>query len=322
MSKEYIIEINQLKKEFKGFWALNGISLKIPQGKFISILGPNGAGKTTLLEILEGLQKPSFGSIRLFGLEWNSKNEKEIKKRIGLSLQETRFIDKLTVFETLQLFASFNAISKERIIEVLHLLELTEKKDTYTEHLSGGFKQRLVLAISILHEPELLFLDEPTTGLDPEARKNIWNILNRLKLEKNKTIILTTHYMEEAEYLSDYIYMMNHGKIIAEGTLNHLLKRYAKFTYLIFYYDSKSKISLNQLNQIFKNKYTSDYSIDRNSHKIFVYIKPNFNLIEVIEHYLKLLKSSYIKIIDFEFHKSNLNDIFLQLSGEKLDEDI
>ncbi len=322
MNKEYVVEILDLKKEFNGFWALNGITLSIPKGKFIALLGPNGAGKTTLLEILEGLERPTSGIVKLFGMEWSSKNEIHIKKRIGLSLQETRFIDKLTVLETLRLFASFNAVSKERIFEVMNLLELTEKKDTFTEHLSGGFKQRLALAISILHEPELLFLDEPTTGLDPEARKNIWSILNKLKLEKNKTIILTTHYMEEAEYLSDYIYMINHGRIIAEGTLNQLLNKYGQSVRLVFYYDVKCKITEKKLNNIFKNKSTESYYLDAKNHKIYVYVKQKLNIINVIEYYLKLLKQSHIKIFDFEFHKSNLNDIFLQLSGENLYEDI
>ncbi|MFN3247293.1 MAG: ABC transporter ATP-binding protein [Leptonema sp. (in: bacteria)] len=183
-----IIEVKNLKKRFKDFWALKGIDLEIPPGTFVSVLGPNGAGKTTLLEILEGLQKPTEGVVKLFQREWTKENEKFLKQKIGLCLQETRFIDKLTVREIMMVFSSIYDVSKSRVDEVIDLLNLNDKKNTYTENLSGGQKQRLALAISILHEPELLFLDEPTTGLDPEARKNIWDVLLYFK-KTNKTSI-------------------------------------------------------------------------------------------------------------------------------------
>jgi len=216
------IEVKDVFKSFKDVHAVRGISLAIQPGEFVALLGPNGAGKTTLVEMMEGLRKPDRGEILLQGKNWK-KHEKELRKIIGLSLQETRFTEKLTVRETLILFASFFGLGSERVNEVIELTGLESKQRSQTGALSGGQRQRLALAVALLNTPQILFLDEPTTGLDPHSRLDLWNILNDLKKRGETTLILTTHYMEEAESLCDRIIIIDEGKILREGKLEDLL---------------------------------------------------------------------------------------------------
>jgi len=222
MSTENVIEVTEVYKSFKTVQAVRGVSLNIPKGSFVAILGPNGAGKTTLVEMIEGIQKPDKGDIRIVGKHWKG-NEDELHRIIGLSLQETRFIDKLRVTETLLLFASFFELGKDRVEEIIELTGLGEKRKSYVVNLSGGQRQRLALGIALINSPAILLLDEPTTGLDPNARREVWEILNRLKGASDTSMILTTHYMEEAEKLCDYIVIMDSGVILREGTLEQLL---------------------------------------------------------------------------------------------------
>ena len=217
-----VVEVKAVHKSFKAVHAVKGVSLAIERGQYVALLGPNGAGKTTLVEMIEGIQKPDQGEIRILGKKWKS-NADELHRVIGISLQETRFIDKLTVWETLRLFASFYDLGKSRVGEVLALISLTEKKNAYTVNLSGGQRQRLALGLALLNRPKILLLDEPTTGLDPNARREIWSILSDLKERTRTSLILTTHYMEEAEQLCDYILIMEQGEILKEGTLAALL---------------------------------------------------------------------------------------------------
>ena len=203
--------------------AVKGINLKIPKGQFTALLGPNGAGKTTLVEMIEGIQKPDRGEITIMGMHWKG-NEDELHRIIGLSLQETRFIDKLRLTETLQLFASFFNLGKERVNEIIEIVGLEEKRKSFVVNLSGGQRQRLAIGIALINAPSILLLDEPTTGLDPNARREIWDILHRLKKASETSMILTTHYMEEAEKLCDYIVIMHNGIILREGTLHQLLQ--------------------------------------------------------------------------------------------------
>jgi ABC-2 type transport system ATP-binding protein len=222
MTSQPIIEVRNVHKSFKNVQAVRGIDLRIATGQFVAILGPNGAGKTTLVEMIEGIQQPDEGEILIVGKSWKG-NEKYLRHLIGLSLQETHFIDKLNVWETLRLFASFFRIGKERCEEVLWLIALEEKRRAWVVNLSGGQRQRLALGIALLNKPKILLLDEPTTGLDPNARREIWAILLKLKDQINTSLILTTHYMEEAEHLCDYIVIIDHGKILKQGTLTDLL---------------------------------------------------------------------------------------------------
>ena len=217
-----VIQVKNVHKSFKSVHAVRGINLEILPGQFIALLGPNGAGKTTLVEMIEGIQKPDKGEILITGKSWKD-NEKEFRRIMGLSLQETRFIDKLRVFETLRLFASFFGLGPGRCAEVMDLVGLEEKSQAYVVNLSGGQRQRLALGVALLNKPKILLLDEPTTGLDPQARREVWIILKKLKDESSTSLILTTHYMEEAEQLCDYIVIMDHGTILKEGTLQELL---------------------------------------------------------------------------------------------------
>lgn len=218
-----VIEVKNVWKSFKTVQAVKGINLQIPKGQFTALLGPNGAGKTTLVEMIEGIQKPDTGEITITGKHWKG-NKDELHRIIGLSLQETRFIDKLRVTETLQLFASFFNLGKVRVNEIIEMVGLEEKRKSYVVNLSGGQRQRLAIGIALINSPAILLLDEPTTGLDPNARREIWDILHKLRKVTETSMILTTHYMEEAENLCDYIVIMHNGVILREGTLDQLLR--------------------------------------------------------------------------------------------------
>jgi len=219
----YIVDVCKVKKYFKDVKAVNNVDLKIKRGEFLALLGPNGAGKTTLVEMIEGLQYPDDGEIFLNGKQWKN-NRQELHRIIGISLQETRFMEKLTTYETVLLFASFYKLDAVRVNEIITMVGLDEKRKAYVNNLSGGQRQRLALGIALLNKPQLLLLDEPTTGLDPNARREIWHILMQLKKEQNTSLILTTHYMEEAEQLCNRIIIMDKGEILTEGSLDEILK--------------------------------------------------------------------------------------------------
>jgi ABC-2 type transport system ATP-binding protein len=212
--------IRGLKKAFADVQAVDGLELEVLPGECFGLLGPNGAGKTTTIEICEGLTEPDAGTVELLGLNWK-RDAKELRQRIGIQLQETQFPDKLTVEEALGLFRSFyrNGISVD---ESIRTAQLEEKRRARIGGLSGGQKQRLAMATALVGDPELLFLDEPTTGLDPQARRHLWDLVDELK-RGGRTIILTTHYMDEAERLCDRVAILDHGKVIALGTPQELI---------------------------------------------------------------------------------------------------
>ncbi len=223
MIKNQVIEVSQVCKSFKAVQAVRGVDFKIFKGQSVALLGPNGAGKTTLMEMIEGIQKPDQGDILIMGKKWKG-NERQLHRIIGLSLQETHFIDRLTVFETLKLFASFYELDRQRAAQIIAIISLEEKAGSYVGNLSGGQRQRLALGIALLNNPTILLLDEPTTGLDPNARREIWSILQRLKEHSHTSLVLTTHYMEEAEQLCERIIIIDKGRILKQGTLEELLK--------------------------------------------------------------------------------------------------
>jgi ABC-2 type transport system ATP-binding protein len=217
------IECTDLRKTYDGkVEAVRGLSLRIEAGECFGLLGPNGAGKTTTIEILEGLLQPTSGDVRIFGESWD-KHPRQLREWIGISLQETRLSEKLTVRETVDLFASF--YEQPRPAEqVLEEMQLTEKADSWVGKLSGGQKQRLAVATALVGNPRILFLDEPTTGLDPQSRRQLWEIVRGFQ-ERGGTVLLTTHYMDEAERLCDRLAIVDHGVIIAEGTPPDLINR-------------------------------------------------------------------------------------------------
>ncbi len=214
------LRIRGLKKAFGDVRAVDGLDLEVAPGECFGLLGPNGAGKTTTIEICEGLTEPDAGAVELLGRNWKT-GAKELRQRIGVQLQETQFPEKMTVEEALRLFRSFyrQGISVD---ESVRLAQLEEKRTARIGTLSGGQKQRLAMATALVGDPELLFLDEPTTGLDPQARRHLWDLVDGLK-SAGRTIILTTHYMDEAERLCDRVAIMDHGKVIALGTPKELI---------------------------------------------------------------------------------------------------
>lgn len=217
------IECRDLRKTYDGkVEAVRGLNLQIHAGECFGLLGPNGAGKTTTIEILEGLLPPTSGQVSILGHRWQE-NEREMREWLGISLQETRLSEKLSVRETVDLFASFYREPRSSD-EVLEQLQLTEKADSWVGKLSGGQRQRLAVATALVCNPKILFLDEPTTGLDPQSRRQLWDIIRAFQHDGG-TVLLTTHYMDEAERLCDRLAIVDHGQVIAEGSPAQLIDR-------------------------------------------------------------------------------------------------
>ena len=217
------IQCRDLRKTYDGkVEAVRGLNLEIEAGECFGLLGPNGAGKTTTIEILEGLLEPTSGQVTILGQTWKE-NARELREKMGISLQETRLSEKLTVLETIKLFSGFYRQPRSPI-EVLEEMQLGEKADSWVGKLSGGQRQRLAVATALVGNPKILFLDEPTTGLDPQSRRQLWDIIRSFQ-QSGGTVLLTTHYMDEAERLCDRLAIVDHGQVIAEGTPSDLIER-------------------------------------------------------------------------------------------------
>ena len=214
------LRVHHLRKAYKDVIAIDGLDLEVQTGECFGLLGPNGAGKTTTVEICEGLTAPDSGDVEVLGQRWIS-NAAELRQRLGIQLQDTQLSEKLTVFETVRLFRSFFRQGAEAH-EVIARVQLEEKQKSRVGDLSGGQKQRLALACALVGDPDFLFLDEPTTGLDPQARRQFWELIEEFK-QSGRTILLTTHYMEEAERLCDRVAIVDHGREIALGTPRELI---------------------------------------------------------------------------------------------------
>jgi ABC-2 type transport system ATP-binding protein len=218
--KHLSLRLRELRKTYKDVVAVDGISLEVRAGECFGLLGPNGAGKTTTIEICEGLTEADSGDVEVLGLRWATSTA-QLRERLGIQLQETQLSDKLTVLETLRLFRSFFQ-QGPTAEDAMALVALQEKSNARVGNLSGGQKQRLALACALVGDPDLLFLDEPTTGLDPQARRQLWDLIEQFKAD-GRSILLTTHYMDEAQQLCDRVAVMDHGKIIALGTPRELI---------------------------------------------------------------------------------------------------
>jgi len=311
MSSNTVIEVSNVWKSFKTVQAVKGINLNIGRGEFVALLGPNGAGKTTLVEMIEGIQKPDSGEITIMGKKWKG-NEDELHRIIGLSLQETRFIDKLRVSETLMLFAGFFDLGKKKVDEIIDIVGLGEKRKSFVVNLSGGQRQRLAIGIALINDPAILLLDEPTTGLDPNARREIWVILQSLRKKSETSMILTTHYMEEAEYLCDYIVIMDNGVILKEGTLQELLENETTDKVVEFTIentpDIKGLISADSPFRILEGE---------SKEKGYITLK---NFETDLPAFMSYLKSQNIALKHMECRRKTLDDLFVSLTGRKINE--
>jgi ABC-2 type transport system ATP-binding protein len=304
------IEVSRVTKKFKEVTAVDDLTISIRQGEFVALLGPNGAGKTTLIEMIEGLQPPTSGEIKVFGLHWKG-NEDYLHHQLGISLQETRFIDKLRVHETLSLFASFYGLEIGRIDEVLAMIALEEKKRSYVVNLSGGQRQRLALGIGLLNRPRLLLLDEPTTGLDPTSRREIWNILLNLKQKEKTTMILTSHYMEEASFLCERIIILDKGRIIAKGSLDDLLAHHDKGEIIEF--STSCLVNPDQLSKV--NGVRSIHKINNGKQRLIV-----DSIIDVLPRLLNEMDDLKCGLLSLECRKFTLDDLFVSLTGRTLND--
>lgn len=306
-----VIEVRGVHKSFRNVHAVRGVDLTIKKGQFVAVLGPNGAGKTTLVEMIEGIQQPDKGEILIQGKTWKN-NEAEFRRILGLSLQETRFTDKLRVTETLALFASFFGLGKKRVEEIIDLTGLGEKSKSLVVNLSGGQRQRLALGIALINSPGILLLDEPTTGLDPNARREIWSILLDLKKEQETSLILTTHYMEEAEYLCDYIVIMDQGNILRQGTLNQLLGDDHADKTIEFYLEEPENFTGFE-----KDTASLQVSWDKNRN-IGLFITGQME--QDLPRLFSFLQTRNLRIKDLECRRKTLDDLFTSLTGRHLHE--
>jgi ABC-2 type transport system ATP-binding protein len=305
-----------LRKAFTDVQAVDGLDLEVARGECFGLLGPNGAGKTTTIEICEGLTAPDEGTVELLGLNWRA-GAGELRQRIGIQLQETQFPDKLTVEETLRLFRSFfkRGISVD---ESIRTAQLEEKRGSRVGGLSGGQKQRLAMACALVGDPELLFLDEPTTGLDPQARRHLWDLVDGLK-QAGRTIILTTHYMEEAERLCDRVAIMDHGRVIAQGTPQQLIASVGGEDIVEFavgsgeagsHEDGHAEVDAAELTAI---PSVQSHRVDAGVHQLSV-----SELHTAVPSIFAALRAQGLHLSEFRTHSATLEDVFVRLTGRNL----
>jgi ABC-2 type transport system ATP-binding protein len=302
------LEVRDLRKYYADVRAVDGLDLSVAPGECFGLLGPNGAGKTTTIEICEGLLSPDSGHVELLGLRWDH-NESELRQRLGIQLQETQLAEKLTVEETVRLFRSF--YSRGRTVgDVIHLVQLDEKRDARVGKLSGGQKQRLALACAIVGDPDLLFLDEPTTGLDPQSRRQLWDLITEFK-SLGRTIMLTTHYMDEAEILCDRVAIVDHGKVIALGTPRELISSLGAEHVVEFApaaeTSSVDDAELRQIDGVIAvRRVTSGYELQVAA------------LHRTVPALLTLLARHGVELAHLTTHSATLEDVFVSLTGRQL----
>ena len=306
-----VVQVTDVHKSFKALKAVKGVNLSFYEGQYVALLGPNGAGKTTLVEMIEGIQKPDAGDIMLLGKRWKG-NEEALHREIGISLQETRFIGKLNVKETLKLFASFYDLGQDRVNEIIDLIGLADKRSAYVVNLSGGQRQRLALGIALLNHPRILILDEPTTGLDPNARREVWKILYRLKQNARTSLVLTTHYMEEAEQLCDYVVILDKGRILKEGTLDKLLDEESGQKVVEFTLEGS-----NRTRSVFDRQSSFSVHWDVMNGKGLLTLD---DMEKELPDFFNFIKQKNMHLKKLECRRKTLDDLFTTLTGRRLDE--
>lgn len=300
-----ILQVEQLEKRYEDVHAVRGVSFSVNEGEVFGLLGPNGAGKTSTIEVLEGLRVPDGGRVSVCGLD-PQKNPNELKHEIGAALQSTSLPDKIRVIEAVRLFASFYH-RKKRPEELLRRFGLEEKRHAFYHRLSGGQKQRLALAIALVNDPKVLFLDEPTAGLDPQVRREIYDIIEELKRQK-KTIVLTTHYIEEAERLCDRVAIVDHGQVIAEGTPRELKQRSAGTTRVeVRLAKATANPSLKSLDGVVDAR-----EVDG------AYVLHCQRTAPAIVSLVKHLEAERNELVSLEIATPSLEDVFIELTGRRL----
>jgi ABC-2 type transport system ATP-binding protein len=300
-----ILQVENLVKRYGDLQAVRGVSFSVEEGEVFGLLGPNGAGKTSTIEILEGLRVADGGRVSVCGFD-PMKNPTELKHEIGAALQSTSLPDKLRVTEALRLFASFYKRGRKPE-ELLKRFELEEKRNAFYHQLSGGQKQRLALAMALVNDPKVLFLDEPTAGLDPQVRREIYNIIEELKHEK-KTIVLTTHYIEEAERLCDRVAIVDHGKVIAQGTPRELKQASANTTRV------EVRLAKAASNGVLK---TLDGVVDAREIGD-AYVLHCQRTAPAIVALVKHLEADGNELVSLEIATPSLEDVFIELTGRRL----
>jgi ABC-2 type transport system ATP-binding protein len=304
-SRQCSLRVRELRKTYKDVVAVDGVDLEVPAGECFGLLGPNGAGKTTTIEICEGLNTPDSGTVELLGLTWQ-RDAHELRQRLGIQLQETQLAEKLTVEETVTLFRSFYKRGP-KVSEVVGMVQLDEKLKARVGQLSGGQKQRLAMACALVGDPDLLFLDEPTTGLDPQARRQVWELVEHLK-GSGRTIILTTHYMDEAERLCDRIAIMDHGKIISLGTPRELIASIGAEHMVEFSVDRPVRMdALEHLEGIRLSR------SENHSYQLMV-----TRLHEAVPALFGELARQGAVLSELRTHSATLEDVFVSLTGRHL----
>lgn len=304
LSNDNAIQVEALTKRYGSLVAVNAISFTIKRGETFAFLGPNGAGKTTTVEMLECLRKPTSGKALVLGLDI-AKNQMAIKKRTGVLPQDFYTYERLTVKETIQYYAGmFN--SRPDVDGLMKLVDLEDKKNVLFKHLSGGLKQRLGIAVALVNDPELIFLDEPSAGLDPKARHGVWHLIDGLH-KQGKTIFLTTHYMEEAEILASRVCIIHNGNIVAMNSPQGLISEYGKRNMLIL-----KQTSSRAVPNIEKLGIKANY--DETTGDVTVHLNHGVAVSEVLHS----LTSNDIPFGELQLRRSSLEDVFLNLTGETL----
>ena len=304
---EHAIEVENLTKFYGNLAAVNDISFNVRQGEVFAFLGPNGAGKTTTVEIADTISRPTSGKVRILGMDV-TKEKRGIVARIGVLPQAFSSFDRITVRETLQYYSRLFSCMNTDIDGLIGLVNLKDKTKEQYKNLSGGLKQRLGIAIALVNDPEVVFLDEPTTGLDPRARREVWKVLLGLK-KKGKTVFLTTHYMEEAELLADTVAIISKGKIIAMGSPEALIESNAN--YLVLTLRPVDEKALEIVRKM-------DFEPVYDNHKD---IKVRVEHTDDVRKILTTIKNAGASLLSLDVRRPNLEEVFLKLTGEALSKD-
>ena len=301
----FVLEVENLVKRYGDVEAVRGVSFSVEEGQVFGLLGPNGAGKTTTIEILEGLREPDGGSVRVCGLDPHV-SSRELKHEIGAALQSTSLPDKIRVIEAIRLFAGFYKRHRDPE-DLLRRFGLEEKRTAFYAKLSGGQKQRLALAMALVNNPRVLFFDEPTAGLDPQVRREIYDIIEELRAEK-KTILMTTHYIEEAERLCDRVAIIDHGKVIAIGSPRELKERSAGATRI------EVKLAKPSANGTLKNLEGVVDARELDGSYVLHTQRPPQAIVSLVKH----LEAEGNELVSLEIAAPSLEDVFIEMTGRRL----